>query len=134
MRLAQQTGVDIRLQLIVHHGRRASRSPSDQVLAHDAGNPQITVILSGMPAGDDYDLAAYFICGSGGDSGNCTAGTADNMIGRGCVSATMGSGTETVGMGTECSGTDDGGTLLIHITARTFGGSCGNYTPEIDVH
>jgi hypothetical protein len=70
---------------------------------------------------------------SGGDSGNCTAGMADNMIGRGCVSATTGSGAETIGMGTECSGSDDGGTLLIHVTARTFARTCGNYQIEVDV-
>lgn len=100
----------------------------------DAGNPQITVTLRAIPAGSDFDLAAYFICASGGDSSSCTAGTADNMIGRGCASATSGSSAETVGMGTECSGTDDGGSLLIHVTTRTFGGTCGNYQLEVDVH
>lgn len=97
----------------------------------DAGNPQITVTLRRIPGGDDYDLVAYYICDAGGDSTSCTRGIPDNMIGRGCGSAT--SGTESVELATECSTTDEAGTLLIHISPAGFTGTCGNYELEVDV-
>lgn len=99
----------------------------------DAGNPQITVTLRGFPSGDDYDLAAYYICGSGGDASTCSAGMVDNMIGHGCASASSGGTIETVAIATECSGTDEGGTLLLHITPRTVAGTCQAYELEVDV-
>ena len=100
----------------------------------DAGNPQVTVTLNGFPAGDDYDLAAYYVCGSGGDSSTCAAGMVDNMIGHGCASASTGATSETIEIASECSGTDDGGTLFIHVTPRTVTGTCGNYHLAVSVH
>ncbi len=98
----------------------------------DLGNPQITVDLRNIPAGDDYDLAAYYVCDSGGDDSSCDRGTSDNSIGRGCTSTTTGN--ESVQIATECSGTDEGGALIIHITANTFTGACGAYELEVDIH
>lgn len=99
----------------------------------DAGNPQVRVTLRGFGSGSDYDLAAYYVCGSGGDSSTCSAGMVDNMIGHGCASRSSGGTSETVEIASECSGTDDGGTLYLHITARAFGGSCMPYELEVDV-
>ncbi|MBX3268932.1 MAG: hypothetical protein KF729_01650 [Sandaracinaceae bacterium] len=95
--------------------------------AFDFGNPQVRVTLRDIPSGDDYDLAAYYVCTSGGDSSACTTGTPDPMIGRGCRSANLGSATETVEIATECSGTDESGSLYIHVSARTFTGTCQRY-------
>jgi hypothetical protein len=100
----------------------------------DAGNPQINVTLDDIPAGSNYDLAAYYVCTSGGDSSTCTAGMADNMIGRGCASASSGTTSETVGLATECSGSDDGGRLYLRITQRAFGGSCAAYLVHVAVN
>lgn len=100
----------------------------------DAGNPQINVTLDNIPAGSNYDLAIYYVCTSGGDSSTCSAGMPDNMIGRGCASASSGTTIETVGMGTECSGSDDGGRLYVRITQSSFGGSCANYRVHIAVN
>ncbi|MCB9591706.1 MAG: hypothetical protein H6719_03135 [Sandaracinaceae bacterium] len=99
----------------------------------DAGNPRVRVTLRGFPSGDDYDLAAYYICGSGGDSSTCSVGATDNMIGHGCTSTSTGATAETIEIATECSGTDDGGDLVIHITPRTVSGMCGAYEIEVDV-
>ena len=99
----------------------------------DAGNPQITVTLSTIPSGDDYDLVAYFVCDSGGDATSCTSGTPDNSIGRGCASSVPGAATERVALSTECSGTDEGGSLYLHVSAPTFGETCASYTLEVDV-
>ncbi len=99
----------------------------------DFGNPQITLTLRGIPMGADYDLAGYYICDAGGNSTSCTGAT-DNMIGRGCTSSNSGSATESFSFDTECSTTDDSGTLLIHVTSRAVvAGSCGSYELEVDV-
>lgn len=100
----------------------------------DAGNPQITVILRSIPSGSNYDLAAYYVCGSGGDSSSCTSGAADNMIGRGCASSSSGSLQEQVGLDTECSGSDDGGRLYLRVTSATWGGSCAAYELHVTVN
>jgi len=99
----------------------------------DAGNPQITVTLRGIPTGDDYDLMVYYVCSAGGDSSSCTNGAPDNMIGRGCASTLSGSANESIEIATECSSTDEGGTLIIHVAPQTVGGSCAAYELEVDV-
>lgn len=100
----------------------------------DAGNPQIAVTLDMIPSGSNHDLAVYYVCTSGGDSTTCTSGMSDNTIGRGCASASSGTTSETVGLATECSGTDEGGTLYVRVTQRAFGGSCASYRVRVAVN
>ncbi|MCC6873446.1 MAG: hypothetical protein IT378_03980 [Sandaracinaceae bacterium] len=100
----------------------------------DAGNPQIEVILDMIPSGSNYDLAAYYVCGAGGDASSCTTGTADNMLGHGCASSSGGNATETVRIATECATTDEGGTLFVRVSARSFGGACNPYRLAVSVN
>jgi len=99
----------------------------------DAGNPQIRVTVRDIPTGDDYDLAAWYLCDAGGDDHSCNAGGPDSTIGRGCIATSSGSTPETVEISTECSSTDESGELLIRITAERVTGECANYELEVDV-
>ena len=99
----------------------------------DGGNPRVRVTLRNIPSGDNYDLAAYYVCDAGGDSSSCSAGTPDNMIGRGCASSASGATSETVEIETECSTTDEAGTLILHITGSAVSGTCANYEIEVNV-
>lgn len=98
-----------------------------------SNNPNITVTLDDIPSESNYDLAAYYVCASGGDSTTCSSGMEDNMIGRGCASASSGTTIETVGLDTDCSGDDDSGTLYVRVTSRSWGGSCAPYRLTITV-
>lgn len=100
----------------------------------DFGNPRMTVTLDNVPVGADYDLAAYYVCDSGGDNGSCNRGTADNFLGRGCRDETMGSGISVVEIASDCTGLgiDDHGTLYIRVTSRSFEG-CGNYRLQVNI-
>lgn len=100
----------------------------------DGGNPRMTVTLDNVPVGADYDLAAYYVCDSGGDNGSCNAGTPDDMLGRGCSDATVGTGISTVEIASDCTGLgiDDDGTLYIRVTPRSFEG-CGDYRLQINI-
>ncbi len=99
----------------------------------DAGNPQVRVTLDGIPPGSDYDLGVWYVCAEGGEGTTCAAGAPENMIGRGCTSASSGTTSETVELDTNCSGTDDGGTVYVRVTSSTWGGACGPYLLEVDV-
>jgi hypothetical protein len=102
----------------------------------DGGNPRINVRLSGIPVGSDYDLAAFYVCDEGGDLTSCNTGSADNLIGHGCSSATAGAVEETVELDTDCDRTfsaDDPGQFYVRVTSRTFGGSCAPYQLAIMV-
>lgn len=99
------------------------------------GNPVVEVSLDGIPAGSNYDLAAYYACDSGSDDSTCDSGSSDNALGHGCSSNSGGSLGEAVAINTECGGTtDDNGTLFIRVTAPMWGGTCGNYSVHINVH
>lgn len=89
----------------------------------DAGNPNLLVTLDRVPAGSTYALSAFYVCSSGGDSTSCSMGSADNEVGRGCTQANVTS-TGAVQLATECSGTDESGTLYVRVRAATWGGSC----------
>jgi hypothetical protein len=108
----------------------------DIVDGFDAGNPVVRVELSGIPAGDNYDLAAYFVCTAGTEAVTCGAGMPDNMIGNGCASASSGATSELVRLDTDCShlGTDDSGTAYVVVTPRTFTMTCEPYTLGIAVN
>jgi hypothetical protein len=95
------------------------------------GNPIVTVELLTTPAGEDYDIAAYFVCTSGGDSSTCSMGLSDNMLGRGCTST--GTATDRVSLTSECSGITDSGTVYIRVRAASWGGACGMFTARITV-
>ena len=97
----------------------------------DGGNPQITVTLSGIPSGSDYDLAIYYLCS--GNASVCTDGEPITLM-DGCGSSNAGSADEVAGLSSECSGIDDSGLLLVHVTPATWGGSCEPYTLAVDVH
>ena len=93
----------------------------------DLGNPALTVTLDGMPVGTNLDLVAWYRCTAGGDSHSCTSGTAySGAGGAGCASSNAGTSTETIGIDTECSTTNDSGRLLIRVATTGFG-ACGNY-------
>lgn len=98
--------------------------------AFDTGNPQIRVALTGIPAGSDYDLTIFYVCG--GNASVCTAGEPFTLM-DGCISRATGSADEIAALSAECSGTDDSGVLLIHVGPVTFGGSCAPYTLEVNV-
>lgn len=95
------------------------------------GNPVIRVELEGAPAGSDYVVSAYLVCGSGGDATTCTEGANDDSVGQGCTSA--GRSVDRVILGAECSGIDDDGTLWVRVRAPTWGGTCGGYTARVTV-
>ncbi len=97
----------------------------------DGGNPQVTVTLSEIPAGSDYDLAIYYLCS--GNTSVCTAGDPITLM-DGCGSTNAEDADETAGLSAECSGIDDSGLLLVHVSAASWGGSCESYTLHVDVH
>jgi hypothetical protein len=100
-------------------------------------NPEITLTLGNIPAGADYDLGAWFLCGSGGGEAlECENGRADGLGGdlHGCVSERRDAGTETVKFQTSCDGIDDSGTLLIRVIARTYTGVCEPYELTFDLN
>lgn len=102
----------------------------------DGGNPRINVRLSAVPVGSDYDLAAFYVCDTGGDLTSCNTGAPDNSLGHGCSSSHAGAVEETVELATDCDrtfSTDDPGELFIRVTAPTFGGSCAPYQLTIMV-
>ncbi|MDQ3033589.1 MAG: hypothetical protein M3Y87_14310 [Myxococcota bacterium] len=90
----------------------------------DFGNPNLLVTLDQVPAGSTYALTAFFVCTSGGDSTSCAQGSSDNEIGRGCTASVSGGETGQVQLETECSGTDEGGSLFVRVRASTWGGAC----------
>lgn len=96
----------------------------------DGGNPQITVTLSAIPSGSDYDLEIFYLCS--GNASVCTAGEAITLM-DGCASRNAGTATETAALGSECSGIDDSGLLLVRVLSRTWGGSCDPYTLRVAV-
>lgn len=99
-------------------------------------NPDITVVLDNIPSGSNYDLAAYYVCDSGNHNSSCTSGMVDNSVGNGCASASSGTTSEQVGIAADCANgvsTDDAGALWIHVTQRTFGGSCAPYRLRVHI-
>lgn len=102
----------------------------------DWGNPTITVSLTNIPTGSNYDLAAYYSCGDSTDNSTCTTGTADNTYGRGCASRASGSANEQVVIDADCSrglSSDDDGTLLIRVHSATWARTCGSYQLAVRV-
>ena len=99
-------------------------------------NPSITVTLDQIPMGSNYDLAAYYVCDSGGENSSCGAGMPDNMIGNGCASASSGTTSETVRIDADCDSafsSNDSGSLFIRVTSSTWGGSCAPYRIRIRI-
>jgi hypothetical protein len=96
----------------------------------DFGNPQVTVTLSAIPSGSDYDLEIFYLCS--GNASVCTAGTPVTLM-DGCASRSRGSGDETAGLSAECSGIDDSGLLLVRVVSTTWSGSCEPYDLLVDV-
>ncbi|UJR81027.1 hypothetical protein [Sandaracinus amylolyticus] len=107
-----------------------------EITDSNTDNAVITVTLDDIPAGSDYRLAAYYDCGSDPDLSTCTAGTGDNMVGRGCASDNAGTASETVTIDTDCDrflSANDSGTLYVRVTSATFGGSCQAYSLSMRV-
>jgi len=96
------------------------------------GNPTVTVTLSGLPAAGEVSVGVWYHCDSGGDASSCDRGAADDSHGHGCV-ATGGSGQATVVLQTSCSGTDEGGTLLVRVLGESTSQSCESYDLTVDV-
>lgn len=92
------------------------------------GDPIVTVRLTGLPAGEDYDLGAWYQCPAG-NAPSCTTGTADRSVASGgCVSNAVGD--DTVAFRTNC---DPDGTLFVRVSAPAWQGSCATYRVEIAV-
>lgn len=102
---------------------------------NDFGNPKLTVELSGVPEGADYQLGAWFVCNDGGNDSNCQAGTVDNLLGNGCVSTAAGSADEQVRISTGCSGIGnfEHGNLFVRVTSQTHSASCVNYVLRVAI-
>lgn len=101
----------------------------------DGGSPRIDVTLRNIPAGSDFDLAAWYVCDNGGTDTSCNTGQSDNMIGRGCSSVHPANAIETVELKTGCGFlADASGTLYIRVTAPTFNASCTPYALDLAVN
>jgi hypothetical protein len=99
-------------------------------------NPEIVITLDSIPPGSNYDLAAYYVCDSGNHNSSCSAGMDDNSIGHGCASASSTTTSEYLSIAADCDNpgsTDDAGTIWIHVTSRTFGGSCAPYSLRVHI-
>jgi hypothetical protein len=96
--------------------------------AVDFGDPVITVTLTDLPAGEDYDLGAWYDCPDG-DTPTCTSGESDSSTASGgCIS--FESGDDTVSFDTNC---DPNGVLFVHVRSPFGGGSCEPYRLDITV-
>lgn len=101
----------------------------------DGGNPVIELELSGIPAGSNYDLSAFYVCTDGTDATSCSAGMPDAEIGRGCTSASTGTTSELIRLETDCEhlSTDDDGELFVRIRPVDDAESCDPYTLRVAV-
>lgn len=98
--------------------------------------PTITVDLTGIPTGADYDLSAFWVCDEGGNDSTCESGASDNERGIGCSSTSSGSTPERVVIAVECTptaSTNDSGTLYVRVSPSTHGGACTPYDLSIDI-
>jgi hypothetical protein len=102
----------------------------------DGGNPVITVELSGIPEGSNYDIAAWFVCAGGDDATGCSAGAPNAEIGRGCISESTGTTSELVRLETECEhiSTDDTGDLYVRVRPVSDAATCDPYSLRIEIH
>ena len=110
----------------------------------DAGNPDITVSLDLRPTGENYNLAVFYVCGSGEERSTCSEGSTANTIGRGCSSQNGGDMAERVVLNADChppggicgceSDGDDAGTAYIRVQkSGEWMGSCGPYRLRVSV-
>ncbi|MCS6857267.1 MAG: hypothetical protein NZM37_06110 [Sandaracinaceae bacterium] len=102
----------------------------------DGGNPRITVELSDIPEGSDYEMSAFYVCGDRTDNSRCVRGSPDNELGHGCRNPAAGNTRESVEIDTDCNrslSTNDNGTLLVRVRAVMWGRSCSNYRLTIRV-
>jgi hypothetical protein len=109
----------------------------DVVDGTDGANPDIDVTLYGIPAGSNYDLQVWFVCGASDEEVTCNAGMPDNMIGQGCASASSGTTSETVRLAVNCTGvftSDDSGTAYVRVTPSAWASSCAPYSLDVHVH
>lgn len=88
------------------------------------------VDLSGIPAGQDYDLCAYYDCDGDPLLGmGCPSGTASSRDGlSGCCSAASGNANESVRLDPDCDPTDDSGTVYVRVFRFSGTPVCGAYT------
>lgn len=94
----------------------------------DTLNRPVTVNLSRIPTGEDYDLRVIVRC-AGGPSAEpaCTPPAVPTMSGLGCESLTRGSGSESVTIAPACLRGD----VVVRVIAVTAGIICGDY--QLDV-
>lgn len=92
------------------------------------GDPVIEVTLTGLPAGEDYDLGVFYQCPDG-NTPTCTMGMADASVADGgCVSAAV--GPDTVSFATNC---DPDGVVFVRVQPFRWAGSCAPYRVDIAV-
>lgn len=97
--------------------------------------PDITVDLTGIPEGSDYDLRAYFTCNEGENDTDCDLGIADNELGRGCASTNDGSDDERVVVDAKCGRELAGDDGVLYVRIQNVGGvaACAPYTLRVRV-
>jgi len=96
-------------------------------------NPTIRVTLTGVPTVDDWEVAMWFTCDTGGDASLCNSGTDDATFGVGCADTTGTTGMARVQLQTFCATTDEDGDLLIRIMSSTWTNACMPYHLTVEV-
>lgn len=92
------------------------------------GDPIVSVALTGMPEGEDYDLAAWYSC-SDGSAPTCTHGSPDATVASGgCRSDAVGD--DTVTLDTHC---DPHGVLFVRVHTFLWRGACAPYELDVSV-
>lgn len=86
-------------------------------------NPGITLTLSGVPDGSEYELMAYYVCDDGADISDCTVGSP-------CTRRATRMNNALLQFDIDCDrvGWDDSGALFIRVTSVRWGGSCAPYS------
>jgi hypothetical protein len=100
------------------------------------GNPDVRVTLGGVPSGDDYELAVWYVCDSGSGEGgghSCDEGTDDTAGGNACLANTGAEGEAVVKVSTTCNGSNESGTVAIRVRANSATGTCAAYSLAINV-
>lgn len=100
---------------------------------NDGGAPVVTIGLQGVSPGSDLSIAAFFDCDTNDQQSTCNSGTTDNSLYHGCTS--VGLGTDTVEIATDCGGVFDSedGDLYIRVRYESGASSCVMYTVRTGV-
>lgn len=101
----------------------------------DGGSPVVTVTLSQIPSGSQFEVATYFTCDSGDPmSSTCREGTVDTLVGKGCVAPRSGSTRRAI-IDCECGNIlNQSGVLFVRVSASQYGAAaCTPYLLTVSV-